>query len=91
MIVFSRTTIACALKMFGNCATLENDPSQVNFIKLRIQCAQTRPRGWAKHINEIEMLYLTSREPTEPIEQEGGDLADLEDVLQFEEMHDSAK
>ena len=42
----------------------------------------------AKHINEIEMFQLTSREPMEPID-EGGDLVDIEDVLQSEHMLDS--
>ena len=43
----------------------------------------------AKHINETEMFQMTSREPMEPIDEEAGELVDLEDVTQFEHTSDS--
>ena len=38
----------------------------------------------AKHINEIEMFQMTSRELMEPLDEEAGDLGDLEDVSESE-------
>ena len=43
----------------------------------------------AKHINEIEMFQMTSREPMEPIDEEAGVLGDLEDVLESEQTQDN--
>ena len=37
------------------------------------------------------MFQLTSREPMEPIDEEGGDLVDLEDVLKSEQRQDSTE
>ena len=47
---------------------------QVNFIKMRIQGIWDCPdqEVGAKHINEIEMFQMTSREPMEPIDEELG-------------------
>ena len=45
----------------------------------------------AKHINETEMFQMTSREPMEPIDEEAGELVDLEDVTQFEHTSDSGE
>ena len=67
MIGLPGTMIACALKMFRNSVALEKDPEQVNFIKMRIQgiwdCPDQDQEVGAKHINETEMLQITSREP----------------------------
>ena len=61
---------------------------------MRIQdiwdCPDQDQEVGAKHINETEMFQLTSREPMEPIDK-GGDLVDLEDVLQSEQMLDSTE
>ena len=80
--------------MFRNSVALEKDPEQVNFIKMRIQgiwdCPDQDQEVGAKHINETEMFQMTSREPMEPIDEEAGDLVDLEDVTDFEHMHDLA-
>ena len=87
------TTTACALKMFRNCVALEKDPTQVNFIKMRItgiwDCIDQDQEVKAKHINETKMFQMTSREPMEPIDEEAGELVDLEDVTQFEHTSDS--
>ena len=95
MIIFLETTTARALKMFRNCVALEKDPSQVNFIKMRIQgiwdCPDQDQEVGAKHINETEMFQLTSRELMEPIHEDGGDLVDLEDVLESEQTQDSVE
>ena len=88
LIGLSGTTTACALKMFLNSFALEKDPEQVNFIKMRIQgiwdCPDLDQEVRAKHINEIEMFQMTSREPMESIDEEIGDPTDLEDVLESE-------
>ena len=87
------TTTTCALKMFRNSVALEKDPEQVNFIKMRIQgiwdCPNQDQEVGAKHINETEMFQMTSREPMEPIDEEVGDLVELEDVLESEHTNDS--
>ena len=78
------TTTTCALKLFRNCVTLEKDPKQMNFIKMRIQGIWDFPdqeqEVGAKHINETKMFQMTSREPMEPINEEAGVVGDLEDV-----------
>ena len=88
-------TTTCALKMFQNCVALEKDPEQVNFIKMRIQgiwdCPDQDQEVGAKHINETEMFQTISREPMEPIDEEAGNLLDLEDVLEFEHANDSVE
>ena len=70
--------------MFKNSVTLEKDPEQVNFIKMRIQgiwdCLDQDQEVGAKHINETEMFQMTSRERMEPIDEEARDVVDLEDV-----------
>ena len=62
---------------------------------MRIQgiwdCPDQDQEVGAKHINETEMFQLTSREPMEPIDEEGGDLVDLEDVPESEQTQDSAE
>ena len=89
------TTTACALKMFRNCVALEKDPAQVNFIKMRItgiwDCPDQDQEVGAKHINETEMFQMTSREPMEPIDEEAGELVDLEDEAQFDHTSDSGE
>ena len=79
--------------MFRNCVALEKDPEQVNYIKMRIQgiwdCPDQDQEVGAKHINEIERFQMTSREPMEPIDEDAGDLVDLEDVTESEHMHGS--
>jgi hypothetical protein len=81
--------------MFRNCVALEKDPEQVNYIKMRIQgiwdCPDQDQEVGAKHINETERFQMTSREPMEPIDEDAGDLVDLEDVIEFEHMHGSAE
>ena len=88
------TTTACALKMFKNSIALEKEPEQVNFIKMRIQgiwdCSDQDREVGAKHINEIEMFQMTSQEPMELIDEEAGDLGDLEDVSESEQTQESA-
>ena len=79
--------------MFKNSVALEKDPKHVNFIKMRIQgiwdsLDQDQEVG-AKHINETEMFQMTSREPMEPIDEEAGDLVELEDVSESEHTNDS--
>ena len=85
MIGLPGTTTACTLKMFRNSVALEKDPEQVNFIKMRIQgiwdCPDQDQEVGAKHINETEMFQMTSRELMEPLDEEAGDLGDLEDVV----------
>ena len=82
------TTTACAFNMFGNSVALEKDPEQVNFIKMRMQGIWDYPdqdqEVGAKHINETEIFQMTSREPMEPIDEEVGDLVDLEDMSESE-------
>ena len=94
MIVYLGTTTACALKLFKNCVALEKDPSQVNFIKIRIQgiwdCPDRDQEVRAKHINEIEMFQLTCKEVMEPINN-GGKLIDLENVPKFDQSQDLAE
>ena len=85
------TTTSCALKIFKKSVTLEKDPKQVKFIKMRIQgiwdCLdQDQEVG---HINETKMFQMTSREPMEPIDEEVGDLMDLEDLLQSEHTQET--
>jgi hypothetical protein len=80
--------------MFRNCVALEKDPEQVNYIKMRIQgiwdCPDQDQEVGAKHINETERFQMTSREPMEPIDEDAGDLVDLEDVTEcHEHMHGS--
>ena len=62
---------------------------------MRIQgiwdCPDQDQEVGAKHINETEMFQLTSREPMEPIDEEGGDLVDLEDVPESEQTQDSVE
>ena len=52
---------------------------------MRIQgiwdCPNQDQEVGAKHINETEMFRMTSREPMESIDEERGDLVDLEDAL----------
>ena len=95
MIVYLGTTIVCTLKFFRNYVALKKYPSQVNFIKMSIQgiwdCPDQDQEVGAKHINETEMFQLTSREPMEPIDEEEGDLVDLEDVSESDQRQDSAK
>ena len=95
VIVYLGTTTACALKLFRNCVALEKDPDQVNFIKMRIQgiwdCPDQDQEVGAKHINETEMFQMASREPMEPIDEEGGDLVDLEDAPGSDHIQDSAE
>ena len=95
VIVCLGTTTACALKLFRNCVALEKDPDQVNFIKMRVQgiwdCPDQDQEVGAKHINETEMFQMASREPMEPIDEEGGDLVDLEDAPGSENIQDSAE
>ena len=95
MIYFSRTAITCALKIFWNYVALEKDPSPVNFIKMRIQgiwdCLDQDQEFGTNHINETKMFELTSREPMEPIDEEGGDLVDLEDAPGFDQIQDLAE
>ena len=61
---------------------------------MRIQsiwdCPDQDQEVGAKHINEIEMFQVTSREPMEPIDDEAGDLVNLEDVPGSEHNHDCA-
>ena len=61
--------------MFRNSVALEKDPKQVNFIKMRIQgiwdCLHQDQEVGAKHMNEIEMFQMTSREPMEPMKKLG--------------------
>ena len=79
--------------MFWNYVALEKDPEQVNFIKINIQgiwdCPDQDQEVGAKHINEIEMFQLTSREPMEPIDEDGGNLVNLNDVLESGQTQDS--
>mgnify|MGYP000123099338 CR=1 FL=1 len=74
--------------MFRNSIALENDPDQVNLIKMRIKriwdCPDKDQEVRAKHINETEMFQITSRETIKPIDEEVGDLVELEDVSKFE-------
>ena len=90
----STTTIG-SLKMLKNSVALEKDPEQVNFIKMRIQgiwdCLDQDQEVGTKHINESEMFQMTSREPMEPINEEAGDLVDLEDVSESEHTHESTE
>ena len=82
--MISGTTTTCALTMFRNSIALEKDSEQVNFIKMRIQgiwdCPDQDQEVGAKHINETERFQLASREPMEPIDEDAGDLVDLENV-----------
>ena len=43
----------------------------------------------AKHINETKMFQMTSRETMEIMDEEAGDLVDLEDESEFEQTHES--
>ena len=74
---------------------IEKDPDQVNFIKMRIQGIWDYPdqdqEVGAKHINETEMFQLASREPMEPINEEGCDLVDLEDAPGSDQIQDSVE
>ena len=73
---------------------LEKDPSQINFVKMTILgiqgCPDQDQEVGTEHINETKMFQLTSRESMELID-EGGDLVDLEDVLQSEQILDLAE
>ena len=81
--------------MFRNCVAMEKDHEQVNYIKMRIQgiwdCPDQDQEVGAKDINENERFQMTLREPMEPIDEEVGDLVDLEDVPDSEHMHSSAE
>ena len=62
---------------------------------MRIQgiwdCPDQDQEVGAKHINETEMFQMTSREPMEPIDEEAGDLVELEDVSESEHTNDSTQ
>ena len=79
--------------MFRNSVTLEKNPEQINFIKMRIHgiwdCPKQDQEVGAKHINEIEMFQMTSQEPMEPIGEEVGDLGNLEDVSKFKHTQET--
>ena len=51
---------------------------------MRIQgiwdCPNQDQEVGTKHINETKMFQMTYWEPMEPIDEEAGDLVDLEDV-----------
>mgnify|MGYP000055280134 CR=1 FL=1 len=67
--------------------------SKFNFIKMRIQgiwdCPDQDQEVGAKHINETKMFQMTSRETMEIMDEEAGDLVDLEDESEFEQTHES--
>ena len=71
------------------------DPEQVNFIKMRMQgiwgCPDQDQEVGAKHINETQMFQMTFREPKEPIDEEAGDLVELEEVLESEHTNNSTQ
>ena len=52
-------------------------------------CPDQDQEIWAKHIIETEMFQMTSKEPMELIDEERGNLLDLEDVLESKHIHDS--
>ena len=62
---------------------------------MRIQgiwdCLDQDQEFGTNHINETKMFELTSREPMEPIDEEGGDLVDLGDVPESEQTQDSVE
>ena len=74
---------------------MEKDPSQVNFIKMRIQgiwdCPDQDQEVRVKHINKTEMFRMTSQEPMEAIDDEARDLVDLEDVSESEHANKSTE
>ena len=84
-IIFERTgtTLACALKLFRNCISLEKDEAQVSFIKMRIngiwECPDADQEVGAKHVGDTERYQLASREPMPPLANEAGDLGELKD------------
>ena len=77
------TTLACALKLFRNCISLEKDDAQVSFIKMRIngiwECPDADQEVGAKHIGDTERFQSASREPMPPLGTEAGELGELED------------
>ena len=69
--------------------------SKFNFIKMRIQgiwdCPDQDQEVTAKPINETQMFQITSREPMEPIDEEAGDLANLEDVSESKHANETTE
>ena len=85
MLLFTRITSACALKLFRNTVALEKDEDQVIFINMRIkalwECLDQDEEVGAKHIADTERFQPASREPIPPLAREPGELIKLDDEL----------
>ena len=80
------TTSTCDLKLFRNSVALEKDEEQVSFFNMRIkalrECLDQDEEVGAKHIADTECLQQASRGQIPPLDDEPGELTELDDDFQ---------